>query len=563
GMIQINKNLTITGATTPSKPTIKPTTDTGTANAIGPTGRGWFQIHGGATVDFENLIFDGTGKLVHTAVHYHGDSAGGTVESCDFTDIAHTPSGYQGRGINNYGQHVDVLNCTFSDILRIGVFTFNSGATTYISGCTYTGKGDGDWLDYAFEAGNGGNITVEGSSVTDCRGVASVDGSVSAGILVTDYFGPGTEAAITGNTLTCNTMGIAVGHLDTDQSVVVAHYNNIVGNTLYGVLNVGEVTVNATYNWWGADDGPRGFGPGTGDAVSANVDYDPWLTAAELGLMVTTQAATAITKDSATMNMSYALGPYSEVNVCFAYKKAADATWTETSWVSKSASGSHAVALTGLDSGTLYDFKAQLKYDTTVIEGAKLQFSTQALVIPTVSTQDATAIGTDSATLNLNYTVGDYSSVQVSFAWKKAADATWTETSWVSKSASGSHAVTLSGLDSGTLYDFKAQLEYDTTMMEGAKLQFTTDTPPPSPCFIATAAYGTPTDVRIDVLREFRDVVLLESAAGSRFVTWYYQTSPPIAEFIAGNEPLRALVRVLLVDPVVWLVQSTGAAWRN
>ena len=55
-------------------------------------------------------------------------------------------------------------------------------------------------------------------------------------------------------------------------------------------------------------------------------------------------------------------------------------------------------------------------------------------------------------------------------------------------------------------------------------------------CFIATAAYGTPTAEQIDVLREFRDVVLLESTIGSQFVALYYRLSPPVADFIAGNE---------------------------
>jgi uncharacterized repeat protein (TIGR01451 family) len=82
-------------------------------------------------------------------------------------------------------------------------------------------------------------------------------------------------------------------------------------------------------------------------------------------------------------------------------------------------------------------------------------------------------------------------------------------------------------------------------------------------CFIATAAYGTPTAEQIDMLREFRDVVLLESDAGSRFVALYYQLSPPVAEFIAGNELLRTLVRELLVDPFVWVVEATGEMWRN
>jgi hypothetical protein len=82
-------------------------------------------------------------------------------------------------------------------------------------------------------------------------------------------------------------------------------------------------------------------------------------------------------------------------------------------------------------------------------------------------------------------------------------------------------------------------------------------------CFIATAAYGSSTAGQIDILREFRDGVLLESAAGSRFIDLYYRLSPPIADFMSGNSFLRTVVRELLVDPVVWMVRATGGIWRN
>jgi uncharacterized repeat protein (TIGR02543 family) len=82
-------------------------------------------------------------------------------------------------------------------------------------------------------------------------------------------------------------------------------------------------------------------------------------------------------------------------------------------------------------------------------------------------------------------------------------------------------------------------------------------------CFIATAAYGSPTAEQIDVLREFRDGVLLESMVGSQLVDLYYRLSPPVAGFISGNSFLRTLVRELLVDPVVWVVRATGGIWRN
>jgi len=185
-------------------------------------------------------------------------------------------------------------------------------------------------------------------------------------------------------------------------------------------------------------------------------------------------------------------------------------------------------------------------------------------VLPSVTTQAASGVSTDSATLNMNYTVGNYSSVEVCFVYKKSTDSAWSSPDWVSKSAGGTYAKPLTGLDSDTEYEFKAQLKYNGTVIEGTTRQFTTDAPTSTGwCFIATVAYGTPTAEQIDVLREFRDVVLLESTVGSQFVTLYYQLSPPVADFIARSDFLRTLVRELLVDPVVWIVEATGAIWRN
>jgi len=187
-------------------------------------------------------------------------------------------------------------------------------------------------------------------------------------------------------------------------------------------------------------------------------------------------------------------------------------------------------------------------------------------VYPTVTTQAATTITTNSATLNMIYTVGDFSPVDVCFAYKKSTGSAWSYTAWVSKAVDGTYAAPLTGLSSNTGYDFKARLKYNDTVIEGTTLQFTTKSSTQTPsegCFIATAAYGTPNAEQIDVLREFRDVVLLQNTVGSQFVALYYQFSPPIADFIAGNSFLRTLVRELLVDPIVWVVETTGDIWRN
>jgi len=85
----------------------------------------------------------------------------------------------------------------------------------------------------------------------------------------------------------------------------------------------------------------------------------------------------------------------------------------------------------------------------------------------------------------------------------------------------------------------------------------------PSECFIATAAYGTETAEQLDVLRAFRDQVLLQSALGSQFVAWYYQVSLPAADFISENSLLRTVVRELLIDPLVGLAKLTRGLWGD
>jgi hypothetical protein len=74
------------------------------------------------------------------------------------------------------------------------------------------------------------------------------------------------------------------------------------------------------------------------------------------------------------------------------------------------------------------------------------------------------------------------------------------------------------------------------------------------PCFIATAAYGTPQAGEISVLRHFRDRYLLTNRAGAAFVRAYYRLSPPVARFISAHEPVRAAVRVCLA-PIVTLAR--------
>ena len=187
--------------------------------------------------------------------------------------------------------------------------------------------------------------------------------------------------------------------------------------------------------------------------------------------------------------------------------------------------------------------------------------------VPTVTTEAATGVTTYSARLNMTYTTGNLTEVEVRFA-SRPTDQTWFYSVWMPRTENGTYALA-DEIVAGTEYEFKAQLRYNDTVIEGEIRRFTTPGHDsitgflPPFCFIATAAYGTPSAEQIDVLREFRDVVLAQSSAGSRFVALYYRLSPPVADVIAASGFLRTLVRELLVDPVVWIVEATGHLWRK
>jgi len=82
------------------------------------------------------------------------------------------------------------------------------------------------------------------------------------------------------------------------------------------------------------------------------------------------------------------------------------------------------------------------------------------------------------------------------------------------------------------------------------RINFTTVTP----CYVATAAYGTPLAREIGVLRRFRDRHLLTNAPGRVLVDAYYAAGPHLASLIRGNDALRALSRGA-ITPLVHLAR--------
>ncbi len=371
GQIVIDKNLTIEGA---NKATviIKPTGDTG--NGGSGDARGWFLVNAGVKFNLKKVTLDGDGFKLNQGLRINGS---GSINNVILKNIGFNPSGpdYAGIAIAARGDGaVSVKNSTFTNIGRVGAHFFGAGVTgSVFENNTYTGKGIGNWLDYGVELGGGAKVTVKDNTISKNQGVATVDGSGSAAMLISTYFDPGTEGYVENNEFYDSSVGIYIGYDENDTSVanikknkiyntdygivttgtadvtltdnqiynnqesgvdiykgtkltasgnwvygnkngfvltetgvvaltgnviyeqtnsgiqvvdatsaaaLTANNNDLCRNVVYGVENLATATfINAQSNWWGKADGPGPIGPGTGDKVTAGVNFSNFLTA--------------------------------------------------------------------------------------------------------------------------------------------------------------------------------------------------------------------------------------------------------------------------------------------
>ena len=269
GQIVIEKNLSIIGADTATT-IIRPDTDQ----------TNWILINNNPATRFvlSNVTLDGQGHNIRAAIRTSGS---GSITNSIIRNIRF--SQYNGWGIaieySAHGQIWDISGNSFINIERVGILVDGQGNQATVSGNLFSGKGNGDWVEYGIEVGDGANAIITGNTITGYRGVASSDGSTSAGVFVHSYFGPNAVATITDNSIRNNSSGICAGYLTYHTITVTIHRNDISANTTCGVESSG-VLVDATNNWWGDASGPRHATAnpmGLGNAVSDNVTFSPWL----------------------------------------------------------------------------------------------------------------------------------------------------------------------------------------------------------------------------------------------------------------------------------------------
>ncbi len=135
----------------------------------------------------------------------------------------------------------------------------------------------------------------------------------------------------------------------------------------------------------------------------------------------------------------------------------------------------------------------------------------------------------------------------------RAADGSVLTTPLINQSTGAVTALTATSCSTGNVVKFVSEMALisDDTTTEISVATW---------CFVATASYGEKSP-DVGLLCDFRDNILKKTDAGKWFVKKYYTYSPPIAEKIAGSEPLRKLTRTALKPVVAAAYVALNPEW--
>jgi hypothetical protein len=334
-------------------------------------------------------------------------------------------------------------------------------------------------------------------------------------------------------------------------STLEAHFNSIMSNSACGLSNDGGGIVDATYNWWGHASGPwhqQANFLGKGNAIIGDVNFKPWLEA-EIAEVVTKTVTNEI------------VDAIEEADTEVVVKGTATVTISE-------------LVVKGTATVAIAKYASSL-YLTT---------SNDFVGYAAPASLDVVALSDEFKQLNIfsdvcakNYTHGTWVEIRLYYtdAQAKGLNETtlrpfwWNGTNWAACSNAGVNTTDIT-IDNHKYSGYMwAEIRETATTPTLSQLTGTPwggyghPTEKNGICFIATAAYGTDTAKEIDMLREFRDAVLLPNRLGARLVSLYYEISPPIANFISQHEVARTAVRASFLDPIVKILKWTHLSWSG
>jgi len=242
-------------------------------------------VSGGRTTQKGGAINNGGGTLNINQSTFSGNAA----IQYSYSDFGIAGAVYNGGGI------VNITNSTFSGNTAYrwgGGITNDLNGTMTITHTTLNNNNGGSWgggiynnngwvtvTDSVFSSNtanygggitNDGTLTIIGSTFSNNKaswytagavlnqGILTIRDSLLYANLSGGIYNTGSQASIHNSCIVANTP-------NPDGSVISSN---------------GSTSLLASNNWWGEPDGPSGAGPGSGDSVSINVAFTPFLTSA-------------------------------------------------------------------------------------------------------------------------------------------------------------------------------------------------------------------------------------------------------------------------------------------
>ncbi|NOZ76977.1 MAG: hypothetical protein GXO65_04730 [Euryarchaeota archaeon] len=250
----------------------------------------------GVTVSYNNLGYTGWGGVYVTSSNSnilsrntidHNPEKGVLISSStgniiDSNQIIYNCGGVDGIRVESSDDTI-VTNNNVSYGTGYGIEISSSNNVT-ISGNTLEANAGVEIAVWSSQNGTIVNNTIRDTGMTsDGLQLSSSSGFVIASNRITGMdngiylAGTADKNKLIGNNLTSNTYGVYSITTGQNNSVL---FNTISGNT-NGVANTQTTfNLNAVMNYWGSTDGPSGAANGSGDTVSANVSYLPYLSTA-------------------------------------------------------------------------------------------------------------------------------------------------------------------------------------------------------------------------------------------------------------------------------------------
>ncbi len=216
------------------------------------------------------LNLSSNNNVVNNTANFN--SFGITLVSSSNNNIANNTANYNKGGISLYPSSNNTITYnTANNNSLVGILLNSSSNNNNIANNTANYNDLGISL---ISSSSNNNITCNTANYNDYYGIwldSSSNNTMTNNTVLNNEVGiwlfSSNFSSILNNTITNNRIGIKC-EFSSDLSI---HYNCIYSNTEYGVFNEASTYINATYNWW------KGIPNITGDSVSGNVTYIPYL----------------------------------------------------------------------------------------------------------------------------------------------------------------------------------------------------------------------------------------------------------------------------------------------